>query len=111
MLKRFLFIVTIFLAMLANAQDTSNNAHTSAPVVNSSIMDQQIISGRKNSPEQMSKPYVILISADGFRADFTELESAGLPITPYPNHFDHFGFKNVPALRIPHKFPATTDLR
>ena len=26
----------------------------------------------KNDPSQYKKPYVILISADGFRADFTE---------------------------------------
>ena len=76
MLKRFLFIVSLFTLLNVYAQDTAHNAHTSAPVVNSSITDQQIISGRKNSPEQMNKPYVILISADGFRADFTELYEA-----------------------------------
>jgi hypothetical protein len=26
---------------------------------------QQVIAGRKNSPEQQKKPYLILISADG----------------------------------------------
>ena len=30
---------------------------------------QQIIPGRTNAKEQEKKPYVILISADGFRAD------------------------------------------
>ena len=105
MLKRFLSIATIFLAMLANAQDTSHNAHTSTPIVITSNTDQQIISGRKNSQEQMNKPYVILISADGFRADFTELYEAkklqalsssgvrGKYMTPsypsvtFPNHY------------------------
>ena len=60
MLQRFLFIVSLFASLNLMAQDTT----------------QQIISGRKNSPEQITKPYVILISADGFRADFTELYEA-----------------------------------
>lgn len=33
---------------------------------------QKVIEGRKNSPEQEKKPYVILISADGFRYDYAE---------------------------------------
>lgn len=37
---------------------------------------QKIISGRKNSPEQQKKPYVILISADGFRYDYAEKHHA-----------------------------------
>jgi len=35
-------------------------------------LTQQIIPNRTNSQEQQQKPYVILISADGFRADFTD---------------------------------------
>jgi predicted AlkP superfamily pyrophosphatase or phosphodiesterase len=31
---------------------------------------QQIVAGRKNSVEQQQKPYVLLISADGFRHDY-----------------------------------------
>lgn len=33
---------------------------------------EQIISGRINHPDQQQQPYVILISADGFRHDFAE---------------------------------------
>src|SRR5258705_11753867 len=33
---------------------------------------QKIIEGRKNSPGQQKKPYVIMISADGFRYDYAE---------------------------------------
>lgn len=33
---------------------------------------QKIIEGRVNSPEQQTKPYVIMISADGFRYDYAE---------------------------------------
>lgn len=35
-------------------------------------LTQQIIPNRTNSKEQAQKPYVILISADGFRADFMD---------------------------------------
>ena len=37
---------------------------------------QQIIQGRVNSLEQQQKPYVILISADGFRYDYPEKHRA-----------------------------------
>jgi predicted AlkP superfamily pyrophosphatase or phosphodiesterase len=33
---------------------------------------QKVIPGRANSPEQEKKPYVILISADGFRYDLAD---------------------------------------
>jgi len=33
---------------------------------------QQIVPGRANSPEQVKKPYLIIISADGFRYDYVD---------------------------------------
>ena len=66
---------------------------------------QQIIQGRLNDKSQQSKPYVILISADGFRADFTEKYNASFlksiqqigvrakymqpsyPSVTFPNHY------------------------
>lgn len=66
---------------------------------------QKIIPGRKNSFEQQKKPYVILISADGYRWDYTEkyqaknlirLRSTGVkatsmmpsyPSVTFPNHY------------------------
>lgn len=66
---------------------------------------QIIISGRTNSPEQQSKPYVILISADGFRYDLADkydakflktIRSEGVqavsmqpcfPSLTFPNHY------------------------
>jgi predicted AlkP superfamily pyrophosphatase or phosphodiesterase len=66
---------------------------------------QKIIQGRKNSPEQQQKPYVIMISADGFRYDYAEkyqaknllaLSSEGVkadgmipsyPSLTFPNHY------------------------
>ena len=44
----------------------------SAPLFAQNDTTQKIISGRKNSVEQQNKPYVILISADGFRYDYAE---------------------------------------
>jgi len=66
---------------------------------------QQVVAGRKNSPQQMEKPYLILISADGFRYDYAEkynarnileLSSKGIrsaamipsyPSVTFPNHY------------------------
>jgi len=61
MLKRFnLLVIAMMIVASSFAQDTT----------------QQIISGRKNSAEQMKKPYVIMISIDGMRTDFTELHQS-----------------------------------
>lgn len=66
---------------------------------------QRIVKGRKNSPAQQQKPYVILISADGFRYDYLDkyaaenlqrLSKAGVraeamipsfPSVTFPNHY------------------------
>lgn len=66
---------------------------------------QKIIPGRKNSATQQNKPYVILISADGFRYDYAdkykaenliELREQGVqatslvpsfPTKTFPNHY------------------------
>jgi predicted AlkP superfamily pyrophosphatase or phosphodiesterase len=66
---------------------------------------QKIIGSRKNSPEQQNKPYVILISADGFRYDYAEKYQAihllqladdgvkapymipSFPSVTFPNHY------------------------
>ena len=82
-------LLAILLAQTSFAQDTT----------------QKIVEGRKNDPSQYQKPYVILISADGFRADFTELYNAhflkslsdkgvraqfmtpSFPSLTFPNHY------------------------
>ena len=111
MLKRFLSIATIFLAMLANAQDTSHNAHTSTPIVITSNTDQQIISGRKNSPKQITKPYVILISADGFRADFTELyEAKKLQALSTSGVRGKYMIPSYPSVTFPNHYSIVTGL-
>jgi predicted AlkP superfamily pyrophosphatase or phosphodiesterase len=93
MKKRIYQIVSILIALAivkgAAAQDTT----------------QKVIEGRKNDKSQYNKPYVILISADGFRADFTELYDAkflksisqkgvrakfmtpSFPSLTFPNHY------------------------
>lgn len=66
---------------------------------------QRVIEGRKNSPEQEQKPYVIMISGDGFRYDYAEkygaknllaLSAEGVraesmipsyPSLTFPNHY------------------------
>jgi predicted AlkP superfamily pyrophosphatase or phosphodiesterase len=66
---------------------------------------QHIVEGRENTAEQMKKPYVILISADGFRYDYAEKYNAtnllrlrkngvqaksmipSFPSVTYPNHY------------------------
>ncbi len=89
MLKN-IFVLIFFISSLSLfAQDTS----------------QKIIQGRFNSPEQQDKPYVILISADGFRHDFAEKYNAvnllrlskqgvaashmtaSFPTLTFPNHY------------------------
>ena len=66
---------------------------------------QQVVSGRRNSAAQQHKPYLILISVDGFRNDYPEkfnavhlkqLSAAGVradymipsfPSLTFPNHY------------------------
>ena len=66
---------------------------------------QQIVAGRKNAVTQIDKPYVILISADGFRYDYADkyhaanllqLRQSGVkaksmipafPSVTFPNHY------------------------
>jgi predicted AlkP superfamily pyrophosphatase or phosphodiesterase len=89
MKKLILFTFWLVCTFVTLAQDTA----------------QQVIPGRKNSAEQEGKPYVILISADGFRYDYAEKykashllalanegvrSSAMIPCFPsvtYPNHY------------------------
>ncbi len=56
MKKHILFLILLFLSFSVFAQDTT----------------QHVIPGRTNSAAQQDKPYVILISADGFRYDYAE---------------------------------------
>src|ERR1700748_2256966 len=89
MKKLLLFSLSVVCSLAALAQD----------------LTQHVVPGRKNSKEQQGKPYVILISADGFRYDYAEQYKAkhmlafsnegvkapymipSFPSTTYPNHY------------------------
>jgi predicted AlkP superfamily pyrophosphatase or phosphodiesterase len=88
-MRKIFFTPLILIAFFVNAQDTT----------------QHIIPGRFNKQDQIKKPYVILISADGFRYDLADkyhaeniirLRSTGItaefmiPVFPsltFPNHY------------------------
>lgn len=89
MRKNILLLLSILFSTILFAQDTI----------------QKIVPGRFNSREQQQKPYVILISADGFRYDYaTKFHAANLlrlsgngatasemipsfPSLTFPNHY------------------------
>ena len=99
MFKRlFLYLLTTIIILSVNAQETSHSVY----VNNTKITDttQQIISGRKNNPSQYEKPYVILISADGFRSDFAELYEA--------KNLQAFTKKGVRAKFMTPSYPSVT---
>jgi predicted AlkP superfamily pyrophosphatase or phosphodiesterase len=88
-MRNSLFLFFFILSKWLHAQDTS----------------QHIIPGRTNRPDQLKKPYVILISADGFRYDLADkyhaenlirLRASGVtadymqsvfPSLTFPNHY------------------------
>jgi predicted AlkP superfamily pyrophosphatase or phosphodiesterase len=89
MKRHCLLLASLVFSMIITAQDTT----------------QQITPGRKNAANQINKPYVILISADGFRHDFAEkyqaknllalrkkgatasYMQASFPSLTFPNHY------------------------
>ena len=90
LLHKFIFLFSVLFAVNAiQAQDTI----------------QQKVAGRKNAAAQLSKPYVILISADGFRYDYADKYQAknllrlrkqgaaatsmipSYPSVTFPNHY------------------------
>lgn len=72
---------------------------------------QQITPGRSNSVAQQSKPYVILISADGFRADFTDLYNASfLQSASGKGVRADFMYPAFPSLTFPNHYTLVTGL-
>jgi predicted AlkP superfamily pyrophosphatase or phosphodiesterase len=61
---------------------------------------QQVVPGRKNSIQQQKKPYVILISADGFRYDFAKRYHA--------QNLLRFGTEGVQATSMIPSYPSVT---
>lgn len=72
---------------------------------------QKVIAGRKNDQSQRNKPYVILISADGFRADFTELYNAEFLKTVATNGVRaKFMTPSFPSLTFPNHYSIVTGM-
>jgi len=72
---------------------------------------QKVIEGRKNSLEQQQKPYVIMISADGFRYDYAQKYGANTLLT-----LSHAGVQaegmipSYPSLTFPNHYTLVTGL-
>jgi predicted AlkP superfamily pyrophosphatase or phosphodiesterase len=99
MKKQFVYIVlTLVLIVLTTgsfAQDTT----------------QKIVEGRRNDKSQFNKPYVILISADGFRADFTELYNATfLKSVSKKGVRAQFMTPSFPSLTFPNHYSIVTGM-
>ena len=84
MKKLIVFTLSLACSLAALAQDTT----------------QRVIAGRQNSAQQENKPYVILISADGFRYDYAEKYKA--------EHLLAFGNEGVKSPYMIPSFPSTT---
>lgn len=76
--------LAVLLALPAQAQDTT----------------QKVVPNRRNAPKQQNKPYVILISADGFRYDYTEKHRA--------ENLKKLALKGVTADALIPSFPSIT---
>lgn len=73
------------------------SAAASAQITDST---QQIVPGRANTPQQEREPYVILISADGFRYDLADKYSA--------THLQALRAKGVQAAAMTPSYPSVT---
>src|ERR1700722_7582371 len=83
-MKVLIFIILLFCSAAVEAQDTA----------------QHTIPGGTNSAQQENKPYVILISADGFRFDYPEKYHA--------EHLLAFANEGVSASSMIPSFPSVT---
>lgn len=84
-MRKFTALIFFLLPLITGAQtDTS----------------QQVVSGRKNSADAVQKPYVILISADGFRHDFADKYEA--------TNLQSFRSQGVAAKSMRPSYPSLT---
>ncbi len=72
---------------------------------------QHVIINRTNSPDQMNKPYVIMISADGFRYDFAQKYHAEnlLRLSGKGVRADYM-IPSFPSLTFPNHYSLVTGL-
>jgi len=89
------FFLLNFLSFISKSQDTA----------------QKIIAGRSNSLDQQKKPYVILISADGFRYDLAEKYQAEnlLRLSKHGIRADYMQ-SSFPSLTFPNHYSIVTGL-
>ncbi|TAJ56646.1 MAG: alkaline phosphatase family protein [Chitinophagaceae bacterium] len=88
-------LLAVFSLSATHAQDTT----------------QQIIHGRSNHPSQYNKPYVILISIDGYRADFTEKHGARfLQTVSQMGVRAEYMTPSFPSLTFPNHYTLVTGL-
>ncbi|RYZ94228.1 MAG: alkaline phosphatase family protein, partial [Sphingobacteriaceae bacterium] len=72
---------------------------------------QQIILNRKNSSAQQKKPYVILISADGFRYDYAKkYNTTHLLELANPGVKADYMLPSYPSLTFPNHYAIVTGL-
>jgi predicted AlkP superfamily pyrophosphatase or phosphodiesterase len=72
---------------------------------------QKIVQGRTNSPEQQQKPYVIMISADGFRNDYAQKYGATTLLTLSHQAVQAEGMiPSYPSLTFPNHYTLVTGL-
>lgn len=69
-------------------------------VAQDSVTTQRTVPGRTNSPAQQQKPYVILVSADGFRNDYAQKYNA--------QNLLRFGSQGVVAHSLIPSYPTLT---
>lgn len=70
------------------------------PAFSQTDTTQRIVAGRQNSPEQQKKPYVILISSDGFRYDYAQKYNA--------THLQQLADGGVKATSMLPSYPSVT---
>jgi predicted AlkP superfamily pyrophosphatase or phosphodiesterase len=104
-MKKLSLLPFVLLLSILHAQDSTRLRALTKPEVDLPDTNQHIITGRLNRRDQINKPYIILISADGFRYDLADkyhaenlirLRSSGVaaafmqPVFPsltFPNHY------------------------
>jgi predicted AlkP superfamily pyrophosphatase or phosphodiesterase len=72
---------------------------------------QKVISERRNSPQQQKKPYVILISVDGFRYDYAQkFKAENLLALSRQGVSAESMIPSFPSLTFPNHYTITTGL-
>jgi predicted AlkP superfamily pyrophosphatase or phosphodiesterase len=72
---------------------------------------QKIVANRTNAPDQQAKPYVILISADGFRSDFASKYNArNLLHLSQQGMSAKYMIASYPTLTFPNHYSQVTGL-